>query len=381
MFDEKKIVFINQASGYLTVDIVNSFAKDYDKIILITSPIRIQERELDPKVKVINTFAHSRVSNFQRILKWILSTIHIFFLLIFKYRKYEIFYFTLPPLSYWCSLFLTNKFSILIFDIYPDVLKIYGVKETNIIFKLWSNINRILFKRAHKIFTIGDDLALRIKQYTNRTDISVINNWSGFSDIMLISKKKNSFIKQYDLKNKFVIQYAGNVSYTHSVEVLLDLAKNLHDQKDIIFLIIGRGNHLSYLKNKKIVEKLNNVKFLPFQSDEVLKYSLSSADLSVVIVGDEVADISVPSKIYNLQALSIPILGISKRNSELSKHIEKYSMGKCFSSNELNEIANFIKGLRDDNEKQIKYQKNSAKAAEEFTYKNADIYYKEYLRI
>ena len=83
----KKIVFINQASGYLTVDIVNAFAEDYDEISLISSPIRFQERELNPKVKVINTFAHSRKSNFQRIFKWILCTIHIFFLLLVKIQE------------------------------------------------------------------------------------------------------------------------------------------------------------------------------------------------------------------------------------------------------------------------------------------------------
>ena len=374
----KKIVFINQASGYLTVDIVNAFAEDYDEISLISSPIRFQERDLNPKVKVVNTFAHSRKSNFQRIFKWILSTIHIFFLLLFKFRKYEIFYFTLPPLSYWCSLILPNKFSILVFDIYPDVLKTFGVREGNFIYRLWTHINQKLFKKAHKIFTLSNDLSYKIQQYTSRKDIVVINNWSGFTEIIQILKKNNNFVKTHDLKDKFVVQYAGNVSASHNIDVLLDLAKLLEEQEDIIFLIIGRGNHLSYLKERAKKENLINVKYLPFQPDNLLKFSLSSADLSVVVVGDDVADISVPSKIYNLQSLSIPILGISKPNSELSKHLQKYEHGKCFSSKEVDKIVNFIQEFIKDKNMQLKYKKNAARAAEDFSFKNADIYFKEY---
>ena len=180
------------------------------------------------------------------------------------------------------------------------------------------------------------------------------------------------------MKDKFVVQYAGNVSASHNIDVLLDLAKLLEEQEDIIFLIIGRGNHLSYLKERAKQENLINVKYLPFQKDNILKFSLSSADLSVVVVGDDVADISVPSKIYNLQSLSIPILGISKPNSELSKHLQKYEHGKCFSSQEVGKIVNFILEYKKDKNMQLEYQKNAARAAEDFSFKNADIYFKEY---
>ena len=354
------------------------FATNYDEIFLITSPIRIQERSLNPKIKVVKTVAHSRVSNFQRIFKWILSTIHIFFLLLFKFRKYEIFYITLPPLSYWCSLILPNKFSILVFDLYPDALQTFGVRKRNWVYKLWTIVNNKVFSNAHKIYTLSEDLVKKIQQYSNRFDIVVINNWSGFTEIVQIPKKNNPFVEMHELKDKFVVQYAGNVSASHNIDILLDLAKILEGQVNIIFLIIGRGNHLSFLKERTVKENLKNVKYLPFQPDNLLKYSLSSADISVVVVGDDVADISVPSKIYNLQSLSIPILGISKHNSELNKHIDKYKLGRCFSNLELNEMARFIVELS-VNEKQLqKFKNNSALAAGDFSYKNANKYFKEY---
>ena len=97
-----------------------------------------------------------------------------------------------------------------------------------------------------------------------------------------------------------------------------------------------------------------------------------------MVVGDDVADISVPSKIYNLQSLSIPILGISKPNSELSKHLQNYEHGKCFSSQEIDKIVNFILEYKKDKNMQLKYQKNAARAAEDFSFKNAETYFNEY---
>jgi len=375
---KKKIVFINQASGYLTIDIVNAFVSQFDEIALISSPLRIQERNLDPKVKLVNTFKHSRKSNRSRIFKWVLSTFHIFFLLITRFRKYEIFYITIPPLAYWGSLFLPNKFSILIYDVYPDVLKVFGVNRNNWIYLLWERVNRKLFDKANQIYTLSDDLAKKIKQYTTKNEIAIINNWSGFTEILNIDKENNPFIEEHGLNDKFVVQYAGNISVTHDLDILLELAKILKDKHNVVFLIIGRGNYLNKLQEIANNEKLNNVIFLPFQPDNILKYSLSAANISIVAVGNEVSDISVPSKIYNLQSLSIPILGIAPLNSELNKHLIKYKNGECFSSNDLTGMSNFIIRLSADPLLEDRYRNNSARAAKDFSYLNAELYVKEY---
>ena len=112
---KEKIVFVNQATGYLTIDIINEFAKEYDKVALIAGSIRVQDVPLDPKVEWSKIAVYNRGNNFRKLFSWINGTIKIFYLLLFKYRKYEVFYFTVPPLAYLCSLVLKNKFSILVY--------------------------------------------------------------------------------------------------------------------------------------------------------------------------------------------------------------------------------------------------------------------------
>jgi hypothetical protein len=49
----RRIVFINQATGYLTIDVINSFTGDFDEIALITGSIRVQDIPLDKKSRLI----------------------------------------------------------------------------------------------------------------------------------------------------------------------------------------------------------------------------------------------------------------------------------------------------------------------------------------
>jgi glycosyltransferase involved in cell wall biosynthesis len=243
----KKIVFINQATGYLTIDIINEFAKVFDEVALISGSIRIQDIELDSKVKFSKIIKYNRGSPIKKFISWLIGTIQIYFLLITKYKKHDIFYITIPPSAYLLSSILPNKFSILIYDVYPDVLKIYNIKETNWLYKFWSKLNKKLFLKAHKIYTIGEGMAKLIDTYMSRSNLVIIPNWSGLTKLQSIDKNENIWIKKNNLENKFIVQYSGNIGFTHNVEEVVEIAKELKDNNEIIFLIIGRGEKVKFL--------------------------------------------------------------------------------------------------------------------------------------
>lgn len=374
----KKIVFVNQASGYLTIDIVNAFADKYDKVDLISSSVRVQDIPLRDKVKITSTIKHSRKSNFSRLMRWLLSSIHVFFLLLTKYRSYEVFYISVPPMAYLCSLIVPNRFSILIYDIYPDVLKLFGVSESNFIYKWWAKANLKLFKKAHRIYTISDGMSRLLESYVQKKKIHVIQNWTGLTNLEPITKEQNTFIHDHELQGKFIVQYSGNISPTHNIEVLVDIAEKCQSYENVLFLIIGRGQLLPRIKEKVAELNLDNCKFLPFQPDNVLKYSLASADLGVVVLGKETSNISIPSKIYNIQAVGTPLMGISAHGSELEKHIIKYSNGRNFEHDQVEEIAQFIGDLSSNPSAHKELKQKALDSSQHFTYKNAEQFFQQY---
>ena len=62
-----------------------------------------------------------------------------------------------------------------------------------------------------------------------------------------IRKTENPFILKHNLLDKFVVMYSGNIGFTHNVESIIEIAEEIKENEDIIFLIIGEG-----LKKKEL---------------------------------------------------------------------------------------------------------------------------------
>ncbi len=376
------MVFINQATGYLTIDIINAFAasSEFDKVALIAGSIRVQDVVLHEKVRWSKIYLYNRGNPAKKFLSWLYGTSQIFFLLLTRYRRYEVFYITIPPFAYLLSLVLRNRFSVLIFDVYPDVLRIYNISERNWVYKLWTKANKTLFKKAHRVFTIGEGMASLLVKYVSKEKLTIIHNWSGLTKVKVVPRDKNHFIIEQGLQDKFIIQYSGNIGYTHNLEVLVEVAKALQAERDIFVLIIGRGERFNHIQEMVTKSNLKNCRLLPFQPDDQLNYTLSAADLGVVLLDDKTAHVSIPSKIYNLQAVAVPILGIAATDSELAHHLQKHNNGVCFSPLDIDSIVAFIKGYRFQVLLQQEWKVNSKKASVLYTMRNAQEYCDSYVQ-
>lgn len=376
--DKKKIVFINQGFNYLTIDIINEFAKEFDEVSVITGSIRVQDVPLSEKVSVTKIIKYNKKSLKTKVLTWLWGTVQIYFHILFKYRKHELFFISIPPFAYLLMRLLRNKFSILIWDVYPDTLKVYNLTEKDFIFRFWASSNKKIFKRAHRLYTIGNRMADLISKYVEREKLIIVPLWNGLTNIKPIPKHENKFALEHKLQDKFVIQYSGNIGYTHNVEVLVEVANRLKDNKDIYFLIIGRGKRAGDIKNLISQYGLSNCMMLPFQPDDVLPYSLACADLGVVVLDEKTSQGSVPSKTYNLMAVGVPLLCIASKDSELSDYIDTYNNGRIFSASEIDEIAAFAEHLYKNPELLQTYKANSFSAAQDFTADNAKMFLQKY---
>ena len=60
----KKVVLINQSTGYLMVDIVNAYASKYDRVSLMAGSIKVTERSLKDGVEVDKIIAYNGGKDF-----------------------------------------------------------------------------------------------------------------------------------------------------------------------------------------------------------------------------------------------------------------------------------------------------------------------------
>ena len=108
-------------------------------------------------------------------------------------------------------------------------------------------------------------------------------------------------------------------------------------------------------------------------------YSLSVADLGVVILHESVSRGSVPSKAYNQMSFGIPGLYIAGSDSELARYAREYGHARCFAADDLDGIAQFIRDLATDDELHRAMQARAEDASKHFRRSNADRFVWSYL--
>lgn len=370
MAKEKEIVFINQNAGYLMIDIIHAHSQT-GKRSLITGHLVERDIKLDQSVKVKKIIRYNRTSTIKRLFTWSWAFLQITWLVKTRYRKADLFIVTNPPFAGVLPLLCSNKFSLLVYDVYPDALVAYHFFGSHsFVTRLWQKANRKVFARAEKIVTISNGMKKVLSRYIAEERIHVIPVWTHNDSLKPVPKLNNVFIGQQNLQDKFLIVYSGNLGHSHDLEVLIDIAAKIKDES-IHFVIIGEGDKKQILRELIENNQLSNCSLLPWQEVSMLPFSLASADLAVVSLGKEAAALSVPSKTFNLLSTGSPLLGIAGRDSELAKLISQYHLGQCFEATEIDSIIEFINTVKSNKNFHLELQQNALKASKDFGPENA----------
>ena len=378
MSSNRKLVILNQASNYLTIGFANAFKKEFDEVVLMTGSVHVQGEELHSQIKIhsINRWYESPVS--KKVISYLFALLKMWWLLMTRYRKHEVYFVSVPPMGYLLNIFLPHRFSMVIWDVYPDIFKITGMQESHPVYRIWAWLNRKSFKKAFRVFTISEKMAELLYHYVSPSKVLIQPIWSIFQENKKVSKSKNPFIIKHNLQGKFIVQYSGNIGFTHNVETLVEIAELLQDEPNILFQIIGRGPRKADLERLVKERQLLNCQFLPFQSDEIFPYSLGAADIGVVILDESIGKGSVPSKSYNLMSYGIPSLYIASKDSQLKIYAEKYGHALCFTKSEIQEASKEIKKLKSDRQALERMSFNAECAAKDFTNSNANLFVAKY---
>lgn len=369
-----KLVIINQSGGHMDIDVANLAVERFDQVVMLGN-FKAMERRPDGRIRFDKLVRLDKSSTLKRLWTWGAASVQVFCKLLVRYRGWEVLYYTNPPMACWSSLLLNNKFSIMEYDIYPDALKTIGLDENSLVSRFWGWANRKLFAKAERINTLSEGMKLCLAKYGSEQKMKVVPLWSASSEFKPIENRNNPFLQKLGLQDKFIVLYSGNIGYTHSVEVLVEVANRMKDDKNVHFLIIGQGK-----KKAKIVSEvkrlaLDNVTLLDYQPVDVLPFSLASADLGVITLDENVAQVSVPSKTFNLLAVGAPILAIANNQTEMFRLIKRYECGRCIPKSEVDSIVSYINCLNSDEAHRSMLCDHSVDASRDFTLENAKLYF------
>ena len=373
-----KIIFINQVTGPLMIDIVNRFSESNYEIILYTGKVEKTYSDLNKNIKIRKLIQYRRNNNFNRITTWLIFFIQSTFFIFFdKVPGTKLYFSSNPPIAPFISLFYKLDYFIHIYDVYPDALLASPkINEDSFIYKFIAFLNKISFKNSERIITPSLGMKNMLKKYTNADKILVLNWWADTEYIKPIPKDENLFIKKYNLENKFIIMYSGNFGYTHNIEKILNLAKEMKNINDLMFVIIGSGPKKKIVDDFYLNNNLDNLLVLPFQNEDMLPHSMASSDISIILDSfsyhdKSISTASIPSKTYYLMAAGCGIIAVADEQSELNRLIKKYNLGFVDSRQDNLLVMRFVKKCLSNPSFLKKIKINSRNASKNFTKYNS----------
>lgn len=368
-----RIIFLNQMAGPLFRELAEDLAKVWPQSVLFTGHPDTVHRSGESCLHIEPAPGYDRSNYFSRFVSWVK---YFFKALWFVWRQSKdstLFIVSNPPFLGLVGLLFrmirNQRYVVLIYDIYPDILVGVGRLKNSILSRCWNILNHVVYENANLLITIGQDMANRLEGEIGASEegwkkLIYIPCWVDIDSIKPIPKTENWFVEKHGLIGKTIVLYSGNMGNTHDIESVLEAAKILGKERGIKFLFIGEGAK-RVLVRKSIKEfHLKNVILLPLQPEEILPYSLAAGDIGVATYQKGTEGCMIPSKVYYYMAAGLVPFVVSAKETDLTMLVEDQRCGVWVKNDNIKSMALSIKELHKNPEALNQYKKMARKIAE-----------------
>lgn len=239
-------------------------------------------------------------------------------------------------------------------DFNPEQIMAVNYSTNKFVLSILMFLDKYSCCKADLVITVGRDLIETLKNRFKRKKVPkhvMINNWIDEEEVYPLpadNKRVVAFKKNYNLENKFVIMYSGNIGLYYDLENIMKVIEKFKpgtccaDGREVCFAFVGDGSVLGQLKVYKNRKNMDNVIFIPYQPKEDLIYSLNAADVHWCVNAKGIKGVSCPSKAYGIMAAGKPIVGVLETGTEIRNLIESCGCGKCCEPGQYDRIKNII---------------------------------------
>lgn len=214
---------------------------------------------------------------------------------------------TTPPLAICTDLLLPGRLrrAVIVKDLQIDIAQNMGIICNKTVLGLLYWIERALLKRADLVTAVSQGMLQKIAaKKLQRPKLAFFPDWV---DTVRLQRADAAAAAQMRQKlqlppGKIVVGYSGNLARKQGLELLIEIAERLQNRSDVQFLICGDGTAKQGLIHMIEGLGLKNVTMAPLQPEAELPALLTAIDVHVVTQKDEVSDLVMPGKMFNIMA-------------------------------------------------------------------------------
>ena len=220
------------------------------------------------------------------------------------------------PVKYW------------VMDLNPDQMVAMGLLPARSpLVRVFDRFNRWILRQACDIVVLDRFMCERVcGKLDVRAKTVTMPPWPHEDRIEEVPRDQNPFLRQHAPAGAFVVMYSGNHSPANPIRTLLDAAECLRDDPRLLVLCVGGGNGKREVE-ERVRRGAANIRSLPYEPLDRIRYSLSAADVHVVSLGDNLVGIVHPCKVYGAMAVARPILFLGPVPSHVGDLLAEHGIG------------------------------------------------------
>jgi glycosyltransferase involved in cell wall biosynthesis len=310
------------------------------------------------KIYRVPVFLRRESYNYQLFLNYIsfvISAIIIGFFLL-RRKKYDaiLTFGTSPITSAIPGIFyskIKNCKSILwVLDLWPEILYELKIINHKLLYFLLRKLVNSIYNKYDLILAQSQSFVRAIKRNTKNKNI--INFYSWPENFYIYSKKILSKKKKIDNllitnKNKLKIVFAGNVGEAQNFDNVIKAINILKNNNKILWIIVGTGRKIDFLKERIKDENINNVILAGNKKIEEVPFYLKLADILLVsLKSGKGLSATIPGKLQTYLSTNKFILGFLKGEAE--KIINESKIGITCNPNNPRMLAKIILKLQNN---------------------------------
>ena len=239
-------------------------------------------------------------------------------------------------------------------DLFPDTLSGTGLaKKGGLLWKIGSWVARVTFNNTDKIIAISEDIKRTLVEEKGipADKVVVVYNWVDSDAVVPIKKEENPLFEEFGLnREKFHVVYAGNLGNAQNINIVVDAAARLRDNENVEFVVFGSGGLEIDIRARIETEGRKNLRLLPLQPVERVKYVYSLGDVCLVSCKEGLGGSAMPSKTWSILSCGRPVLA-NFDEGELQMILTKNELGVFTKAGDLEGFVEAISQLAAEPEK------------------------------
>jgi len=233
-------------------------------------------------------------------------------------------------------------------DLQLDAARELGILRQPLLLAGLTWLELHLFRQARAVTTISRSMAARLAaKGVPPARLQVLPNWADL-DKVRPGPRLNALRRELGLTSETVVLYAGNLGEKQGLEVILEAAALTRGKPSIRYLVAGEGAARDRIKLRAQDLGLDNLTFLPLQSNSRLPLLLAAADLHLVVQRQKAADLVMPSKLTNIMAAGRPFIATAGEATELARVTTESRAGLVVPPEDGRALAQAVLGLAGD---------------------------------